>query len=598
MQLGVDFLHGLFVELQHLAVICIHSVDLELDVADLSIDSGAKSFLYQRDDLLFVQLLISRGELLLRPEHDIAEALLLVPYMAVENHAVSAVFAYDERSAVKLRHMNRQDIFVHALEVAALLIVPAARVVNDSRGIVCLDGIADLLRVELTPALVEGHPAADAGAVIEIVYHLEQLAAVVIAPLLFAAAEPVIFIILDADADIRQNTRKDISDILAAADHILPDYHAESVAVIVPAQGLDLDMLSEHIKAEALHLGDIKYHRFVVGWSQTAVAPIALIEQAALEIGLVIEHKARQTLLILADAELSHAEIALDGIDSFAVFLHGEYKVIESRALGAPELRIGHGKMRVELHLAGIYLLAAERNLSLYRAAVKSLAGAGDDYLARVDIGGQAHAGDMALSHGLKPHGLPDSGGSGIPEADGFENLLAAILPALVGRVIDLDNKLVFAVDKFVCYIKRERAIAAGMSADRDTVDKHLALPIDSAEMQNAALIIKAAVESEPLSVPKALVGLKRALNAGELALDGERQDYLAAEIFRASVARRGYLIIALAVEAHPILAHKLWAGILRKRTVFVHIVKESGFQIVHLLNLRNLIKKSHSIIH
>lgn len=134
MQLGVDFLHGLFVELQHLAVICIHSVDLELDVADLSIDSGAKSFLYQRDDLLLVQLLISRGELLLRPEHDIAEALLLVPDVTVENHAVSAVFAYDERSAVKLRHMNRQDIFVHALEVAALLIVPAARVVNDSRG--------------------------------------------------------------------------------------------------------------------------------------------------------------------------------------------------------------------------------------------------------------------------------------------------------------------------------------------------------------------------------------------------------------------------------------------------------------------------------
>lgn len=135
------------------------------------------------------------------------------------------------------------------------------------------------------------------------------------------------------------------------------------------------------------------------------------------------------------------------------------------------------------------------------------------------------------------------------------------------------------------------------MCADGDTVDKHLALPIDSAEMQNAALIIKAAVESEPLSVPKALVWLKRALNAGKLALDGERQDYLAAEIFRAGVARWGYLIIALAVEAHPILAHKLWAGILRKRAVFVHIVKESGFQIVHLLNLRNLIK-SHIVLY
>lgn len=243
-----------------------------------------------------------------------------------------------------------------------------------------------------------------------------------------------------------------------------------------------------------------------------------------------------------------HAEIALYGIDRLAVLLHGEHKVIESQALRAPKLRVGHGKMRVETHLARIDPLARERNLGVYCAAVKLLARTRDDYLARVDIGGQTHAGYMALRHGLKPHALPYAGGSGIPEADGFENLLASVLPALVGRVVDLDDKLILAVDKIVGYIERERAVAAGMLARQFAVYKHLALPIDGSEMQNAAFSVKAAVKGEPLSVPKALVGLKHALNAGELTLDGERQDYLAAEILRAGLACRSYLVIALAV--------------------------------------------------
>ena len=86
------------------------------------------------------------------------------------------------------------------------------------------------------------------------------------------------------------------------------------------------------------------------------------------------------------------------------------------------------------------------------------------------------------------------------------------------------------------------------MLARQFTVYKHLALPIDGSEMQNAAFSVKAAVKGEPLSVPKALVGLKHTLNAGELTLDGERQDYLAAEILRAGLACRSYLVIALAV--------------------------------------------------
>ena len=65
---------------------------------------------------------------------------------------------------------------------------------------------------------------------------------------------------------IWKNSRKDVSDILTAAYHILPHEHSEAVAVVIPPERFFLDMLPYHIEAELLHFFNIKAHCFIAGW--------------------------------------------------------------------------------------------------------------------------------------------------------------------------------------------------------------------------------------------------------------------------------------------------------------------------------------------
>ena len=124
--------------------------------------------------------------------------------------------------------------------------------------------------------------------------------------------------------------------LLSAADHILPDNHSESVAVVIPAVRLNLDVLPEHIEAEALHCFNIVNHCLVARCGKTAVAPIALVKKSFLEIRLVVEEQPCVAVM-LTDAELSHAKVALDRIKRIAVF-EREHKVIKERLLRRPEL--------------------------------------------------------------------------------------------------------------------------------------------------------------------------------------------------------------------------------------------------------------------
>ena len=62
--------------------------------------------------------------------------------------------------------------------------------------------------------------------------------------------------------------------------------------------------------------------------------------------------------------------------------------------------------------------------------------------------------------------------------------LLASLLPARVGRVIDLYYKLVFAVNEQIGYVEGEGAVAARVAAGPDAVYPDLALPVNRFEMQ------------------------------------------------------------------------------------------------------------------
>ena len=71
------------------------------------------------------------GEAFLAVIHLIAERFALVPDMTVKNLAVAAVFTENKRSAVILRSSDGKNVAVDTSQVAALLIIPAACVVNN-----------------------------------------------------------------------------------------------------------------------------------------------------------------------------------------------------------------------------------------------------------------------------------------------------------------------------------------------------------------------------------------------------------------------------------------------------------------------------------
>ena len=147
---------------------------------------------------------------------------------------------------------------------------------------------------------------------------------------------------------------------------------------------------------------------------------------------------------------------------------------------------------------------------------------------------------DIALVHRLEPDGLPDSGGCGIPEAVRFEHLLAALLPPRVCGIVDADDEIVIVRVDTAGNIEAERAITAGMCADKLIVYPHLALPIHRAEMQDDLFAVKGLAELEGAVIPEQFVRLQRPLHARESALNAERYENLSVEAVRLLRAARG----------------------------------------------------------
>ncbi len=97
--------------------------------------------------------------------------------------------------------------------------------------------------------------------------------------------------------------------------HILPDEQAELVRPVVPSVGFDLDVFSSHVKAELFRDLDVVFECVVGRRGVKAVRPPALVQRAEEEQGLVVEQQSCNAIIILAQRDFSHAEVAFDGID-------------------------------------------------------------------------------------------------------------------------------------------------------------------------------------------------------------------------------------------------------------------------------------------
>ena len=63
------------------------------------------------------------------------------------------------------------------------------------------------------------------------------------------------------------------------ARHVLPDEDPEPVGPVVPAIGLDLDVLAQHVVAESLGRIDVEPDRGVGRRRVEAVGPVALVQR-------------------------------------------------------------------------------------------------------------------------------------------------------------------------------------------------------------------------------------------------------------------------------------------------------------------------------
>ena len=317
-------------------------------------------------------------------------------------------------------------------------------------------------------------------------------------------------------------------------------------------------MLTQHVEAHSLGGGDVVYHRLVRRRGVKPVGPVALIEQAVMEVRLVIQKQARHAVLVLFDRELAHGKIALH-----LVLAAGDAKAVELRMLRRPRLEIRHRNARrqqVRLPAEMRVRVLISHNL---RRNINSRA---------VEIGRYAQIPDVRLRHRLKPHGLPYAALRGVPYAAAAGLLLAAAVEAAVGIVRDADGDEQTPVLYGVGDVRRERQVAADMAHDLRRVYPYRRALVDRTEVQNNALPCELLRQRDVAPVPEVFPCLQATVHARQLALRRERDDYLSFKLL-GMPRRGGDGVLPRAVEVQPEAARKLWARVFRQRHIQINFV-------------------------
>ena len=107
--------------------------------------------------------------------------------------------------------------------------------------------------------------------------------------------------------------------------------------MVVPALRLDFGVLAQQVEAQLPHGVQFVLHGGVGGRGVKAVGPIALVQQAVEQDGLVIEEKPPDALCILFTLPLAEGEIAVDGVEVlFFALGRADGQIVEEGAVGAP----------------------------------------------------------------------------------------------------------------------------------------------------------------------------------------------------------------------------------------------------------------------
>ena len=288
----------------------------------------------------------------------------------------------------------------------------------------------------------------------------------------------------------------------AAAYHILPYQHSQPVAVIVPALRLYFDMLSEHIEAKILHGPDVINKCFVAGGGVQAVGPVALIQDAGLHIGAVIQENTAQAVAAGLDIAFAHGKITFH-----PVILHFQGCMVKEGILRGPgmETRQGQDCLPVrgkgtDTHCAGglfagcgtrriVPVLSVLLRFRPDRTAdwpSLSAAAGSNPYAAAgtVIIRHKMDRRNIGIGDKLKPYGLPDAALGSIKHTSLIKLLLSSAVTGGITVIPHAHQKLVGGFFGNIRYIQCEGKISARVLPRRFPINKYGTFLIHSAEME------------------------------------------------------------------------------------------------------------------
>ena len=291
----------------------------------------------------------------------VAKAFLFGVDVPVHLHGVTAEFRHCQNAFIRLGGAQRFYINMPALEVPASLVKPARSVVHQACRVVTFQPVRGQDRVKLSPTFVEWHPDRDTGEVVEGIDQLLEFLVVFLAVFWVIPAEAAQAANVAAvDPGGKSESHHSILGDIPAVGHILPDNHAETVAGVIPACRLHLNVLADHIAADLFGVFDVEQHRRFAGGGVEPLGEVALIERTILKDGLIVERKAPEAFVITGFSDLAHGEVARHLVHHHAVHFQAQGQVIEMGMVGMPLVRVGD----VQQHLAGSFRAGASHFLS------------------------------------------------------------------------------------------------------------------------------------------------------------------------------------------------------------------------------------------
>ena len=446
----------------------------------------------------------------------------------------------------KLREELRERLFaevqlfeidVEAVDVALILVKPTRRAVNKPGGIQLFQFIISFVCTELPPAFIKDRPQADAGMVFQCcngsLHGFQKFF-----PGIGISMHTAVISFLEMQS--RENRIPQIT-VIPVVDHILKDNHPQPVTVVIEQLRLNLDVLTQHVKAKCLHRQNILFKSLCIGRRIKAVTPISLIQQAVEEIRLSVQAKTRNPV------DRLHRQRTKGKIALHPIFSGYNCKVIQIRCFRAPPLRLL--QCEVYFPVMDCVFLPIHQQRAVFDAFCRNFR--------PVFPGADFDAGYILQRHRLQPHRLPDAGTGCIPHT----SPVSALLPPgiLQGKVIEgADFKAVAAFTQNIRYFRRKRQISVLGTAYFPAVNQHNSVTAHSSEMEQDPLSLPLSGNRKSLAVKKKITGFRRHFHSGQKAFRTKRYNNLFLAGFRRKDTRFSDFQLPFPIQTEPVFSHHL----------------------------------------